>query len=147
MTEAGLFDLLEAEIGIEGLDLSVLHLDEINLGALLDALGLTQKEILAIAEGTLDPSELNLDQIDPAAVLDALGLTVMEAAELGFAFAGMGHVNIRGIVSNVGHGALGGVIAGAVVILIIIILLAVIGRKKRGKAKQESATVENVPEE
>ena len=147
MTEEGLFDLLEGEIGIEGLDLSVLDLDEIDLGALVDALGLTQEEIFAIAEGTLDPAELDLSKLDPAAILDALGLTVLEAAQLGLAFAGMGHVDLIGTVRGIGRGALTGLIAAAVVVLIIIILLAVIGRKKRGKKQAAPVAVESVPEE
>lgn len=146
MTEADVFAMLEAEIGIEGLDLSVLDLDEIDLGALVDALGLTQEEVFALMEGKLDPAELDLSGMDPAAALDALGLTVVEAAELALAFAGMGDVDVGGTLSSIGRGALIGCGVGVGVVLVIIILLAVTGRKK-SKKQAEPVTAESASEE
>ena len=146
MKEEGLFDLLEAEIGIEGLDLSVLNLEEIDLGALVDACGLTQEEFFALMEGKLAPESLNLRKIDPPGILDALGLTVVEAAQLGLGFGGMGHVDLIGTLRGIGRGALTGLIAAAVVILIIIILLAVTGRGKRSGKQAKPASVERISE-
>ena len=147
MTGDDVLALLSKEIGIEGLDLTVLDLEEVDLVALVDALGLSEDQLSALLENELDPSTLDLTALDIPAALDALGLTVLEAAQLGLAFAGMGHVDLIGTVRGIGRGALTGLIAAAVVVLIIIILLAVTGRKKRSKKQAAPVAVESVPEE
>ena len=131
MNQQALFDLLEEEIGIEGLDLSVLDLYEVDLSAAVEALGLTEEQIFALIEGELDPTTLDFTKIDVFGILDGLGLTVIEAAQLGLGFAGLGHIDLLGIAEAVAGGAMLGLVAAGAAVLVIIILLAVIGRKKR----------------
>lgn len=128
-----------------GMDLSGVDLDEIDLEALVAALGITEEEAFALIEGELEPTEVDLSGMDVAAVLAALGLTVEDVIDIIMPLVlesmGLENMDWKGLLGGIGKGLLIGTAAGVAVIILIIVLLAVTGRKKIGKEQMELSTL------